>query len=212
MKYLAEREEVVHRAREMERLGLIAGTSGNVSRRVPEGAVITPSSMPFADMEPEDAVVLNLDGDVIEGARAPSVERMVHVWCYRSRADVGAVVHSHPVVASAFAAARASLPSVLDESAACIGDEVRVADYAASGTRELGENAARAMGDTANAVFLAAHGLVAVGRDLAEAMLVTQEVERSGLAFLYAKVLGGAAPLPEDARALLATVFNRSRA
>lgn len=212
MRYLAEREEVVRRAQEMERLDLTIGTAGNVSCRVPEGAVITPSAVPFAVLRPEDTVLVDADGAVLEGDRAPSVEHALHLRCYRYREDAGAVIHSHPLAASAFAAARVPLPSFLDESATSVGDEVRVASYALSGTPELGENAARTMGTSANAVFLAAHGLVAVGRDLAEAMLVTRQVERSALVYLYARMLEGPVPLPDDARALLARVFSASRA
>lgn len=211
MRYPEERAEVVRYAAEMEDRALTIGTSGNVSRRVPEGAIITPSSIPYTDIAPEDCALLDLDGNVLEGEKPASVEHKVHLATYRHRPDVGGVIHCHPTVASAFAAARVPLAAFLDEFGVYVGDEVRVADYAISGTAEIAENAVKAMGDAANAVFLASHGLVAVGRDLAAAMLVARHVERGALIHLCARMLGGPAELPEEARTLFAQVFRYFR-
>jgi L-fuculose-phosphate aldolase len=215
MKYEDVRRAVCRSAVEMEDRALTIGTSGNVSARVPEGAVITPSTMPYRQIAPADTVLLDLDGNVLpdEGVneRVASVEHKVHLELYRARPDVQAVIHCHPTVGSAFAAARASLPAFLDEFGVYVGDEVRVADYAMSGSPDIAHNAVKAMGETANAVFLASHGLVAVGSDLDQAMLVAREVERGGLVFLYAKMLGGPAELPADARDLFGQVFDYLR-
>jgi L-fuculose-phosphate aldolase len=208
MKYLEERKEVVHFAQEMERRDLTIGTSGNVSRRVPDGAIITPSTIPYQDIKPEDCTLMDLEGIILEGEKVPSVEHKVHLECYKLRADINAVIHAHPTVASAFAAARVPLPAFLDEFGVYIGDEVRVADYAVSGTPDIAQNAAKAMGETSNAVFLASHGMVCVGRDLATAMVVARQVERGALIYLCAKVLGGPAELPPESKALFAQVFE----
>lgn len=211
MKYPKERAEVVRFAQEMEQRALTIHTSGNVSRRVPEGAIITPSSIPYADIRPEECSLLDLDGNVLEGEKVPSVEHKVHLACYRSREDVGGVIHCHPTYASAFAAARATLPAFLDEFGVFVGDEVRCAEYAISGTPDIAENAAKALGETSNACFLASHGMVAVGRNLANAMIVARQVERGAQIFLMTKMLGGPAELPEDARSLFAQVFQYFR-
>lgn len=208
MRYGTEREQVVAYAQEMERRDLTIGTSGNVSMRVPDGAIITPSSIPYPDIRPQDCVLMDLEGNVLEGERAPSVEHKVHLECYRARADVNAVVHAHPTVGSAFAAARVPLPSFLDEFGVYVGDEVRVADYAISGTPDIAAHAVATMGATANAVFLASHGMVCVGKDLARAMLVARQVERGAQIYLYTKMLGGPVDLPADASALFAQVFE----
>jgi L-ribulose-5-phosphate 4-epimerase len=207
MKYQAEREMVVRYAQEMERRDLTVGTSGNVSMRVDEGAIITPSSIPYMEIEPQDCILMDLDGGVLEGDKVPSVEHKVHLESYKARADVNGVIHAHPTVASAFAAARVPLPAFLDEFGVYVGDEVRVAEYAISGTAEIAKYAVETMGETANAVFLASHGMVCVGRDLAGAMHVAKQVERGALIYLYTKMLGGPVDLPEESKALFAQVF-----
>lgn len=207
MRYLEQREAVARAGREMEDRGLTVGTSGNVSARVPEGVIITPSSIPYAEITPDDTILMDLEGTVLEGARAPSVEHKVHLACYGFREDIGAVIHAHPTWASAFAAARVPLPAFLDEFGVYVGDGVRVAEYAISGTQEIADNVAAALGETSNAAFLASHGLVAVGRDLSKAMLVAREVERTAQVFIAAKLLGGHVELPDDAKQLFAQVF-----
>jgi L-fuculose-phosphate aldolase len=206
MKHPAERERVVRAAQQMLARGYTEGTSGNVSVRVPEGALITPSTMPYPEIEPEDVVLLDLEGNVLEGTRVQSVEFQVHLACYRRRTNVGAVIHSHPIVSSAFAAARVPLPAFLDEFGVFVGEEVRVASYGISGTPELAEQVADALGEN-NAAFVANHGLVCVGRDLDQAFLTTSRVERAGLVYLYAKMLGGPAEIPEHARDLYRQIF-----
>ena len=211
MRYPKEREQVCAYGREMEERGLTVGTSGNVSARVSEGAIITPSSVPYGEITPADTILMDLNGNVLEGERAPSVEHKVHLACYTARPDIGAVIHAHPTWASAFAAARAPLPSFLDEFGVYVGDGVRVADYAISGTPEIAENVARAMGETSNAAFLASHGLVACGKTLAKAMLVAREVERAAQIYLMASLLGGAKDLPDEAKDLFTQVFSYFR-
>lgn len=212
MRYVEEREAVCRYALEMAERGLTIGTSGNVSCRVEEGAIVTPSSMAYERITPADTVLMSLDGAVIpdDGVNEvyASVEHKVHLACYRHRPDVGAVIHAHPTVASAFAAARHPLPAFLDEFGVYVGDEVRVADYAMSGSEEIADNVVKAMGETSNAVFLASHGLVACGRTLDKAMLVAREVERGALVYLYARMLGGPVDLPDDARTLMGQVFS----
>lgn len=215
MRYVTEREIVCRAGVEMEDRGLTIGTSGNVSVRVAEGAVISPSSVPYREITPADTVLLDLDGAVLpdEGIneRYQSVEHKVHLAVYRARPEIGAVVHAHPTAASAFAAARVELPAFLDEFGVYVGDAVRVAEYGISGTEEIADNAVKAMGETANAVFLASHGLVACGKTMSDAMLVVREVERAALVYIYASILGGVSELPEDAKDLVAQVFAYKR-
>lgn len=207
MKYPEERERVVVAGQQMLQRGFTEGTSGNVSMRVAEGALISPSSVPYMEIGVEDVVLMDLDGNVLEGERVASVEHKVHLEAYKRRPNVGAVVHSHPIVASIFAAARVNLPAFLDEFGVYIGEEVRVADWGLSGTEEIAMQVADALGEH-NAAFIASHGLVAVGRDLDHALLNTARVERAGLIFLGTKLLGGPAEIPEHARDLYRQVFS----
>lgn len=208
MRYPEERAEVVRYAREMEERGLTQFTSGNVSRRVADGALVTPSTMPYDEIRPEDVVLMDLAGTVLEGERPASVEHKVHLACYKHRDNVGGVIHSHPLVATAFAAARVTLPAFLDEFGVFVGSEVRVADYAMSGSEEIAENVVKALGEDSNAAFIASHGMVTVGRTLAEAMRVARMVERAALVYVCAKALGGPAEVPEESRALFRQIFT----
>jgi L-fuculose-phosphate aldolase len=212
MSHEAEREEVCAYGREMLDANLTIHTSGNVSRRVEEGMLITPSNMPYHDIRPEDVLLMDLDGRVLEGDRNPSVEHKVHIACYRFREEVQGVIHAHPQMATAFAAARVPLPSFLDEFGVFVGEEVRVADYAMSGTPDVAENVVKALGEDSNAVFLASHGLVTVGRTLFDAMRVAKMVERAAGTYLWTTVLGGAAELPADARVFFRQAFQIFRA
>ena len=212
LRYAEEREEVCAFGREMEERDLTIHTSGNVSRRVDDGVLITPSNTPYHDIKAEDVLLMDLDGAVLEGERNPSVEHKVHLACYRFRDEIGGVIHSHPRMATAFAAARVPLPSFLDEFGVFVGEEVRVADYAMSGTPDIAENVVKALGDDSNAVLLASHGLVSVGRTLFDAMRVARMVERAAGTYLWTQVLGGAAELPEEVKAFFRQAFQIFRA
>jgi L-fuculose-phosphate aldolase len=207
VKYPDERKRVVAAGQQMLQRGFTEGTSGNVSMRVADGALITPSTVPYMEITPDDVVLMDLEGNVLEGERVASVEHKVHLECYKRRTNVGAVIHSHPLVSSVFAAARVNLPAFLDEFGVYIGEEVRVADWGLSGTAEIANQVADALGEH-NAAFIASHGLVAVGRDLDHALLNTARVERAGLIFLGTKLLGGPAEIPEHARDLYRQVFS----
>jgi L-fuculose-phosphate aldolase len=96
LNHKALREEVVRVSRRMSEAGLVVGTSGNVSARTSDGRfLVTPSGLHYAAMEPEDAVLLDLDGAVIEGSFEPSVERPMHPGIYRARPEIGGIVHTH---------------------------------------------------------------------------------------------------------------------
>jgi len=206
MRYVEERERVCAAGRQMLQRGFTEGTSGNVSMRVDDGALITPSTVPYTEIASQDVILMDLEGNVLEGERVPSVEHKVHLECYKRRANIGAVIHSHPIVGSIFAAARVPLPAFLDEFGVYIGEEVRVAEWGMSGTQEIASQVADALGEH-NAAFIASHGMVAVGRDLDHALLNTARVERAGLIYLGTKLLGGPAEIPEHARDLYRQVF-----
>jgi L-fuculose-phosphate aldolase len=174
--------------------------------------LITPSNTPYHTIKPEDLLLMDLDGNVVEGDRNPSVEHKVHLACYKFREEIQGVIHSHPKYATAFASSRTPLPSFLDEFGVFVGEEVRVADYAMSGTPDVAENIVKALGEDSNAAFLASHGLVSVGRTLFDAMRVARMVERASETYLWTTVLGGAAELPEEVKAFFRQAFQIFRA
>jgi L-fuculose-phosphate aldolase len=212
MKYETERADVIKTAQEMLELNLTLYTSGNVSKRVAEGMLITPSSIPYPDIKPEQVALMDLDGNQLEGEATPSAEHKVHLACYKLRADIGAVIHSHPQAATAFAAARVPLPAFLDEFGVFVGEEVRVADYAMSGTQDIAEHVTKALADDSSACFLASHGLVSVAGSLGMALRVTRMVERACLTYLWGQTLGGVAELPEEVRSLFRQMYQFMRA
>lgn len=190
------RDEVVAAAREALRLDLNAGTSGNVSARLPgDRVVITPSGLPYDGMTPDDLVLLDLSGTVLSGTRPPSGELALHLACYRAFPDVGAVVHTHPVHATMFACAGLPVPAVVDEFALYAGGDVRCAEYAPSGSEALGANAVAAM-TPATSALLAYHGMVTVGPDPASAVHQAMVVERGARIVWGARLLGSGDALP----------------
>lgn len=172
--------------------GLVQGTSGNISTRCPDGEsmLITPSARDFRQLTEKDMVRIHLTSTQVEGHWNPSSEWRLHLAIYRARLDVHAIIHHHATFASAVAVARKTIPVLIDE-AADIGP-IPTAPYALSGSQELAEAASAALARGSNAVLLANHGAVAVGRDLQEAMRRALEVERLAKIYIGAELLGGA--------------------
>jgi L-fuculose-phosphate aldolase len=186
------RAAVAGTARRLAASGLNVGTAGNVSARFGRGLVaITPSAMPYDVMTGDDVVVVGADGEVAEGRRAPSSELRMHLAIYEARPDVGAVVHTHSVFATAFAAAGRPIPAV-HYAIAPLGDEIRVAPYATFGTAELARSVALTLADD-NAVLIASHGAVAVGPDLDVALERARTIEYLAELAYRAATLGGVA-------------------
>ena len=181
----------------MVETGLSDGTSGNISVRCPEGPyiLITPSARDFRLLTERDLVSIDLQTGEAIGRRKPSSEWRLHLAIHRARPDVNAVIHHHATRASAVAVARKSIPVLIDE-AADIGP-IPTAPYAPSATDELAINAAREFANGSNAILLANHGAVVVGRSLPEALRRALESERLAQIFVGAQSLGGAQGLDE---------------
>lgn len=206
-------EAVLAAAKDMLRRGLVEGTAGNISARRADGhLVITPSSVDYRDMTLEDLVVVDVDGNTVSAkdGRAPSSEMALHLACYRAFDDVGSVIHSHPVWATMFAVARQSIPACIDEFAVYCGGDIRCADYAASGTADVGHNAVKALEGRA-AALIANHGLVAVAPRPDKALHVTALVERSAQIVWGARALGGPVPIPDEVDRNFAAVYGYLR-
>ena len=202
------REEVLATAKEMLRKGLVEGTAGNISARMPDGSVcITPSSVDYEAMTLDDLCVIDLDGEVIEGERGPSSEKLLHLACYRAFDEVQSVIHSHPVYATMFAVAHQPIPACIDEFSIFVGGEVPVTEYAMSGTEGVGENAVAVLTDR-GAALLANHGMVAVGPSPARALHITALVERSAKIVWGAMVMGKLHALPADVNEKFAGIYS----
>ena len=171
------RAALVDAAREMLRLGLVSGTSGNVSARDGESILITPAAMAYELMSEEDVVAIDADGEPAEEPRRPSSEWRVHAAIYAARADAGAIVHTHSTHATAWSFLGEPLDTGTEELEAATGGAVVTASYAPTGSVEIAAAAAEALGDR-GAVLLGRHGVVGLGATPAEALATCVVVER----------------------------------
>jgi L-fuculose-phosphate aldolase len=207
----AIREKLVETARELLRCGLVEGTAGNLSARLPDGnVVLSPSSLPYDTMTVDDLVVCGLDGKVLAGARPPTSEKALHLACLRKHSELGAVIHSHAKYATMFAITRRPIPCVIEEFDVFVGGEVPVAEYELTGSDELGEEVSRHVGER-GAVLMANHGLLTVGKDLAGALKVAKLVERTAEIVWGAQALGPVVPLPEETMKRFAPIYKALR-
>lgn len=201
-------QAVLETAQTMYAKGLVEGTAGNVSGRVGDASIcLTPSSLGYEAMRVDDLVFVDADGNVVAGDGHPSSEKALHLACYRQWAEVGGVVHCHPLYASMFAVARRSVPAAVEEVVIYIGGDVEVCDYHLTGSDELGESVAAALGER-SAVLMANHGLVTVGRDPAEALHAALVVERTAHIVWGARLLGEPASIPEQVNRDFAGVYR----
>jgi len=201
--------KVLAAAKDMLHKGLTEGTAGNISARQEDGTfVITPSSVDYDQMELDDLVVIGADGKAISAkdGRSASSEKLLHLACYAAYEDVGSVIHSHPVHATMFAVAHQNIPACIDEFSIYVGGDVRVTEYAASGTAGVGENAVVALKDR-GAALIANHGLVAVGPGPYKALHITALVERNAQIILGARQLGALHELPDKVNQDFANIY-----
>lgn len=215
MKFVDDPEQaVLDAAKDMLRRGLVEGTAGNISARRSDGnIVITPSSVDYRDMQLDDLVLIDPAGSVLQAAqgRSPSTEMQLHLACFAAFDDIGCVIHSHPVWATMFAIAHQSIPACIDEFAVYCGGDVRCAEYAASGSPDVGANAVKAL-QGRGAALIANHGLVAVGPRPDKVLHITALVERTAQIIWGARALGGPVPIPEDVNRNFAAVYGYLRA
>ena len=171
--------------------GLVAGTSGNLSARRPGSSwcLVTPSGVDYQEMRPEDLVMIDLDGNALEGGMKPSVDAPVHVALYRARADVHAVIHTHSPCAAAFSTLHRDVPPVIAEPAGYLGGGVRVLTYVAPARPDTGEQVATGLAQD-RAVLLPNHGVVAVGEDLPRCFTAAFQVEEMARVAFLALQLG----------------------
>ena len=198
MRYAEARRDVFIHARKMWEAGLVVASSGNASRRVDHDLIaITPTQVAYDAMTEEDIVIVELEsGRAIDSLRAPSYELPMHLSIFRSRADVGGIVHTHAPFITTLSVLRKPLPPIIDEMMVWFGGAVDVADYAFTGTEQVGTNVVRALHDRAGAM-LANHGNVCVGRDLAHALNVAEVMESAARVYVQALAIGSPIALPE---------------
>jgi L-ribulose-5-phosphate 4-epimerase len=206
------RQEVLDAAKKMVKAGLVASVWGNLSARVADSdlVVVTPSGVEYETLTVNDLVVVRLDtGDVVEGSLKPTSELNMHLAILRARPDVGGVMHTHSVYASACAVARCSIPPLIEDMAQVVGGAVSVARYALPGTVELGQHVVQALGNK-GAALLANHGVVGVGETISEALRVCVIVEKAAQIFALSKMIGSPVLLSQEDVDFLRHVYKTS--
>jgi Ribulose-5-phosphate 4-epimerase and related epimerases and aldolases len=199
-------EAVVAAVRLLAERGLNQGASGNVSVRTEGGFLVTPSGVPADVLAPGQLVAMDMDGGW-NGAWKPSSEWRFHRDIYAARPDAGAVVHCHSPAATALAVLGRRLPALHYMVAVAGGSDVRCAPYATFGTQALSDAALAALEDR-RACLLAHHGMVALGRDLAQAVDIAVEVEFLCDLYLRLLPLGEPPVLPEAEMAVVVEKFK----
>ncbi|NLB89083.1 MAG: class II aldolase/adducin family protein [Syntrophomonadaceae bacterium] len=208
MSFYDLKKQVYETAQEIYSSKLVTGTWGNVSARTENNhLIITPSGMDYNILNPEDMLVVDMNGQVVEGEFKPSIETPMHIAIYKQRPDVKAIVHVHSPYATAFAVAHKPIPVILEETAQVIGHPIKVADYAICGSHELAQEVTKCITDNEKAVLLANHGLVALANDLKDALKICFIAEKTAMIAIYATQLGGVNSLSEEDTMLLNKKF-----
>ena len=203
----AVRKAVVETARAMSASGLSPGRSGNVSCRVGDGMMITPSGLAYDHLKSDDVVHVLADGSVPPGQRRPSTEWHFHLACYRARPDMNALVHTHSLHATVLACAHKPIPAFHYMVAVAGGTDIPLVPYATFGTEDLARHVAEGLSGC-SACLLANHGLVALGRSLPVALDLAHEVEVLAEQYVKLLLLGAPHILSDEEMAVVLEKFR----
>lgn len=188
MKHLKLRKQVIETCLLINSLGINQGTSGNVSVRVPDGFLISPSGIPYADLTPQKIVFMDIEGGYY-GDFLPSSEWQMHRDIFAQRPEAGAIVHTHSRYATTLSCLREGIPAFHYMVAVAGGDSVRCADYATFGTKALSGSMLKAL-EGRRACLLANHGVIAFHETLPKALSVAQEIESLAAQYHAARTIG----------------------
>lgn len=193
------RRKIIKLCLQMNATGLNQGTSGNISARFGNRMLITPSGIPYEQLNTEDIASMAINGSKLawDGPCKPSSEWHFHRSILKNKPDLNAVIHTHSTFSTVLSIARESIPAVHYMIGAFGGNSVECAEYATFGTPQLSANIKKAMQDR-TACLLANHGMVAGGKDLDSAMWTAIELETLAKQYYYAKTAGNMVVLPDD--------------
>ncbi len=183
--YDNEKKTLIEACKRMYNNGLTVGSWGNISMRISDDRIIiTPSGSNYMKMNIEDIVVMDLNGNKIEGRLNPSSERLMHYQIYRKRNNVNAIVHTHSIYSSVISVINKDIPPITEDIVMILGKNVKVAKYALTGTMELANNVVEALGAN-NAAIMANHGAGSVGSDMERAITAAEVLEKSSRIMVY---------------------------
>lgn len=193
------KEQLVQLHLELPKNNLVVWTSGNISARDPESGyvVIKPSGVLYEDLRSKDVVILDLDGNIIEGDLKPSSDIGSHLYIYRQRSDISGVVHTHSPYATAFAAIGEPIPVYLTAQADEFGGEIPCGEFALIGGEQIGKIVVDSIGDSP-AVLLKNHGVFTVGPTAEAALKAAVMVEDIARTVWIAKQIGTPEEIPQE--------------
>ncbi|WP_368188558.1 class II aldolase/adducin family protein [Aestuariibius sp. HNIBRBA575] len=195
----ALKQEVCDQNHELPANGLVVGSGGNVSGRDPETGliVIKPSGVKFSKLTPETMVVVDIDGNVIEGEKKPSVDTGVHLYIYKNRPDVFGITHTHSPYATSFAARGERIPAVLTPITHMLGRDVPCSRYATPGEVDTGQAVVDAA-DGGFAALVQAHGVFTMGTSATQATSIAMYLEEAAMTTHLAMCRGPVDELPQE--------------
>ena len=193
-----ERKKITEYGKLLVTKNLTTGTGGNISifNREKNYFAISPSGIDYFETTPEDVVVMDLNGKIVDGDKKPSSEWAMHLIFYKNKPDINAVVHTHSTFATTVSCMNWEIPA-MHYYVAFAGEKIPCAKYASYGTQELADNAFDGMGE-GKAALLANHGLITIGRSVKEAFLVAEMSEEMAEYYYRTKSIGEPVLLDEE--------------
>jgi L-ribulose-5-phosphate 4-epimerase len=193
------REEVCRLNMELPKNNLVAWTGGNLSGRDPQSGlmVIKPSGVRYECLTPDNMVIVNMDGKVVEGKLKPSSDTYAHLYIYRHRPEIYGVVHTHSTFATAFAAVNRPIPAVLTAICDEFGGPIPCGGYAKVGGDEIGREVIRSIGDSP-AILMKNHGAFTIGKTPEAALKAAVMLEDVARSVFYALQLGQPDEIPAE--------------
>ena len=193
-----EKAEVIKAGIKLDRYGLIALSGGNVSCRMPTGEIlVTPSGMIYEDMVEDDILVVDLDGNIIEGTRKASVDTEALLYIYRHKPEVNAVIHTHQPYATAIGLVEDEFKVNLTTLANATQGSVKVTPFSSAASIDMGIDTVEYLGDSL-AVILRHHGVIAVGNSLKQALYACVYMEEAAKCYIAARSIGTPRQMTDD--------------
>jgi L-ribulose-5-phosphate 4-epimerase len=206
-KFAAERQLLAELHQQLWDAGLVVWSGGNISQRVDGGFLIKPSGLLYDQLTPESMVYCDLDGNVIEGAHAPSSDTAAHAYVYKNMPEVGGVVHTHSNYASGFAAAEQPIPCVLTAIADEFGGDIPLGPFAIIGDDSIGRGIVETLsGHRSKAVLMRQHGVFTIGKDAKSALKAAIMCEDVAKSIFVANQIGEPKRIDQAA---IDSLFNR---
>jgi len=193
------REEVLEAAKKLRYYNLVTLSGGNVSGRDQETGyiAITPSGLEYENLIPEDIVIIDKRGSVVDGKLRPSVDSETHLYIYENMPNINSVIHTHSTYASCFAVLNEPIPVITTTLANAVGGKVSVAAYTPVGSKDMGPAIVKALGNNL-ACLLQNHGVICVGRSVKEALTAAVMLEDVAKIYFLTRAIGEPQILPES--------------